>query len=315
MRAKKERRRDWADGRARKWKSYYRNLEKETEEKATRRLGNEIERREEQSKAFVTWRVGVKIPVKLSGLQRAIEYNGKHGVVLKWLEGKGKFQVQLENGFLVAVAPENVIREPTRGAEGREAGLQRKEKSIQERRLRKISRIKRAGASWVKRPPTQEISGMRNKKQKASRQTRTGARVLRTSDPKIRTKIKYNNNGGKTEGVECDRGVMSLKIYSTKREKIKLIQRARTKVRYKKAFPMQEIKGNVSDYETDYETDYKDLGKRPIPSKINTKGKRSVHNDWWWKIPTPSRINTKRKIQKGSTDVYLLKRTIELEID
>ena len=46
------------------------NLEKETEEKATRRLGNEIERREEQSKAFVTW----KVPVKLSGLQRAIEY-------------------------------------------------------------------------------------------------------------------------------------------------------------------------------------------------------------------------------------------------
>ena len=302
MRVKKERRRDWADGRARKCKSYYHNLEKEAEEKATRRLGNEIERREEQSKAFVTW----KVPVKLSGLQRAIEYNGKLGLVLKWLEGKGKFQVQLENGFLVAVAPENVIREPTRGAEGREAGLQRKEKSIQERRLRKISRIKRAGASWVKRSPTQEISGMRNKKQKASRQTRTGARVLRTSDPKIRTKIKYNNNGGKTEGV-VQRGVMSLEIYSTKREKIKLIQRARTKVRYKKAFPIQEIKGNVSDY--------KDLGKRPIPSKINTKEKRSVHKDWWWKIPTPSRINTKRKIQKGSTDVYLLKRTIELEID
>ena len=43
MRAKKERRRDWADGRARKWKSYYHNLEKEAEEKATRRLGNEIE--------------------------------------------------------------------------------------------------------------------------------------------------------------------------------------------------------------------------------------------------------------------------------
>ena len=226
--------------------------------------------------------------------------------MLKWLEGKGKFQVQLENGFLVGVAPENVIREPTRGAEGREAGLQRKEKSIQERRLSKISRIKRAGAAWVKRSTTQEISGMRNKKQKASRQTRTAARVLRTSDPKIRTKIKYKNNGGKTEGVD-DRGVMSLKIYSTKREKMKLIQRTRTKVRYKKAFPMQEIKGNVSDY--------KDLGKRLIPSKINTKGKRSVHDDWWWKIPTPSRINTKRKTQKGSTDVYLLKRTIELEID
>ena len=102
---------------------------------------------------------------------------------------------------------------------------------------------------------------------------------------------------------------MSLRIYSTKREKIKVIQRARTKVRYKKAFPIhvQEMKGNGSDY--------KDWGKRPIPSKINTKGKRSVHKDWWWKIPTPSKINTKRKIQKGSKDVYLLKRTIELEID
>ena len=40
-RAKKERSRDWADGRAMKWKSYYHNLEKETEEKVIRRLGNE----------------------------------------------------------------------------------------------------------------------------------------------------------------------------------------------------------------------------------------------------------------------------------
>ena len=121
---------------------------------------------------------------------------------------------------------------------------QRKDKMIKKRMLKEISRIKRAEDHWEKGSPKQEISGMRNKKQKASRQTRT-ARVLRTSDPKIRTNIKYNNNGGKTEGVERDRGVMSLKIYSTKREKMKLIQRARTKVRYKKAFPMQEIKGNV----------------------------------------------------------------------
>ena len=50
----------------------------------------------------------------------------------------------------VAVAPEQVIREPTKGAEGRDAGLQRKEKSIQKRRLRKLSptQIKRAGAYW-----------------------------------------------------------------------------------------------------------------------------------------------------------------------
>ena len=119
--------------------------------------------------------------------------------MLKWLEGKGKFQVQLENGFLVAAAPENVIREPTRGAEGREAGLHRKDKSIQKRRLRKLRRIKRAGASWVKRSPTLETLG--NKKQ--NKQIRTLARVLRTSDPKRRTKIINNNNCGKTEGVVC----------------------------------------------------------------------------------------------------------------
>ena len=73
----------------------------------------------------------------LSGLQSAIQYNGKVGLVLKWLEGKGKFQVQLENGLLVAVAPEHVIREATKGAEGREAGLQRKDKVIKKRRLKK----------------------------------------------------------------------------------------------------------------------------------------------------------------------------------
>ena len=78
-RAKKERRRDWADGKAMQWKNYYQNLEKATEEKVIRRLGNEYTRREEQSKAFVTW----KVPVKLSSLQRAIhvEYNGELGLV------------------------------------------------------------------------------------------------------------------------------------------------------------------------------------------------------------------------------------------
>ena len=91
-----ERRREWAEGKARQWKNYYHNLKKETDEKAIRRLENECERREEQSKAFVTW----KIPARLYGLQRAIEHNGKLGLVLKWLEGKGKFQVQLENGLL-----------------------------------------------------------------------------------------------------------------------------------------------------------------------------------------------------------------------
>ena len=35
----------------------------------------------------------------------------------------------------------------------------------------------------------------------------------------------------------------------------------------------------------------------------------------WWKTLSNSNRNWKRKSLKGSTDVYLLKRTIELEID
>ncbi len=69
------------------------------------------------------------------------------------------------------MAPEHFIREPTRGAEGREAGLQRKDKLIKKRRLKErvlnllfastsaganrrrlkeISRLKRAGEYWKK---------------------------------------------------------------------------------------------------------------------------------------------------------------------
>ena len=35
----------------------------------------------------------------------------------------------------------------------------------------------------------------------------------------------------------------------------------------------------------------------------------------WWKTLSNSKRNWKRKSLQGSTDVYLLKRTIELEID
>ena len=151
----KERRREWAEDKERQWERYHYNLEKATEEKVIRRLGNEVERREEQSKAFhgsLTW----KVHVRLYGLQRAIEHNGKLGLVLKWLEGKGKFQVQLESGLLLAVAPEHLIQEPTKGAEGREAGWQTKVKLTQKGRLRKLSRMKRAKAYEKKRSSTQE---------------------------------------------------------------------------------------------------------------------------------------------------------------
>ena len=293
MRAKKERKRDWADAKARKWERYYHNAQKATEERAIRRLGNECVRREEQSEAFVTW----QHPVTLQGLSSLD--NGK-GVVLRWLDDEGKAQVQLEDGRLVAVAdPQNVIREATRGA-----GVQRKDKRIKKRRIKEISRIKRAGGR--KGPPKQEI--LEKVKQKRGRQTRTAANVPRTSDPKIRTKIMKNNNNGRNKGPPntmgpwaSDRGVMSLKIYSTKRETSRLIQRARTKARDTSESIIHKQNG----------LKHKAWGERPTPSKSNTK----VGHNGWWKTPIPSRYNTKRIRRKGSTDVYLQKRSIELEID
>ena len=77
-----------------------------------RGLGNEVERREEQSKAVVT--------------RKTVSCKERHntiwetwlsvGLVVRWHEDKGKFQVQLKNGLLVAAAPKHAIREPTRSA-------------------------------------------------------------------------------------------------------------------------------------------------------------------------------------------------------
>ena len=79
-------------------------------------------------------------------------------------------------------------REASKGAEGWAIGLQRKEKAIQKRRLRKLSRIKRAGEYWEKRSPTQETSGASNNKERHNKQIRISARVIRTSDSKLRIK-------------------------------------------------------------------------------------------------------------------------------
>ena len=103
----------------------------------------------------------------------------------------------------VAVAPEHAIREPTRGAEGRAAGLQRKDKLIKKRRLKKISRLKRAGGYWKAGSPT---SGASNKKERHNKQITTLTRVIRTFDPKIHTKIIQHNNNGKNEGPPITMG-------------------------------------------------------------------------------------------------------------
>ena len=67
---------------------------------------------------------------------------------MRWLKDKGKFQVQLEDGLLLAVAPENAIRQETKGAEGKEGGMKRKQKLKEKRRRRKVSRLKRARDYW-----------------------------------------------------------------------------------------------------------------------------------------------------------------------
>lgn len=172
-------------------------------------------------------------------------------------------------------------REASRGPEGWATGLQRKEKAIQKRRLRKLSRIKRAGKYWEKRSPTQETSGASNNKERHNKQIRISARVIRTSDPKLRIKIIFS-------GHRLDnRGVMSLKIYSTRREKMKLSTLV-TKRANKKG---QYIRSNTRR------------------TKDNNEQKD------WWKTLSNSNRNWKRKSLNGSTDLYLLKRTIELEID
>ena len=109
---------------------------------------------------------------------------------------------------------------------------------------------------------------------------------------------------------------MSLEIFiSTKREKMKLrtlaTKRASTKVKCYRQYKRAKVRINNNGSEQ------KDWWKRPLSCKMNTKRKESnesEHKDWW-KRQASWKMNTKRKILKGSADVYLLKRTIELEID
>ena len=48
----------------------------------------------------------------LTGLQKKIHFNEKHGSVVKWMDDKALYQVQLDDGSLLAVKPENVACEP-----------------------------------------------------------------------------------------------------------------------------------------------------------------------------------------------------------
>ena len=234
--------RDLAYERARiRWVKSIWNQVEEKKAKAMRRCGKEETRRNEQSELFqVQWKKESDkwrsqwdlwmlqlggVPATLIGLKRAEMYNGKRCIILKKLQDtEDRYQVKLENGRILSVKDKNLRPDraiPIRGATGSKEGMMKKEKAMQKKQRRKINRIKKALVYWKKRALIQGTSSP----SKQSRQIRTSARVPRISDPKRRTKLKHNNNnnGGKTEGVMTSRGVMSLKIYSTKREKMKLI--------------------------------------------------------------------------------------------
>ena len=104
------------------------------------------------------------VPATLIGLERAVMCNGKHCIILKHLQDtEDRYQVQLENGRLLSVESKNVRPEratPIRGATGRKEGMMNKEKAMQKKKQRKMSRTKRELAHWEKRSLTQGTPGL-----------------------------------------------------------------------------------------------------------------------------------------------------------
>jgi hypothetical protein len=256
--------------------------QKEKEEKVMRREARDSHRRAEQRESF-TW----KVPVKVSGLKRSIQYNGKMGLVLRWLKDKGKFQVQLEDGILLAVAPENAIRQETKGAEGKEGGNKRKEKRKEKMRRRKVSRLKRARVYWENRFQTQATPC-------TSKHRKPTGYVKAPKTVQLSTTSVKSSRAGKTPNHR-DRGVMSLRTISTKRTR-----------------SLMTLGINISQ-----ERQSGDNAEQGNAAKRNDdkKTKKQFGGKGWGDCSFLSNQKSKRKILKGSTDVLLIKRTIELEID
>jgi len=147
----------------------------------------------------------------------------------------------------------------TKGAEGKEMGMERKRLKTEKKIQRKLKRIKRARQAWDQK--RREDS----KHRRITKPIGMAARAPRPPKPKMRTR----------------RGLYQ----SPKRAKSKVIQRTRMKGYGKKSI--------------------KKVLKRNWASVLHTK----------WRLFIPYKQNSKRLIRKGSTDVYLLKRTIELKID
>ena len=62
----------------------------------------------------------------------------------------GRYPVKLGNGTVLLVKEGNMIREGTRGAEGKTKGTERKDFELKRRRQRKLKKISKATAHWGK---------------------------------------------------------------------------------------------------------------------------------------------------------------------
>ena len=122
------------------------DAQEEKEQKVKERHTKERERRKEQSKK----RVPYETFVTLNGLEGIIHLNGQRGRVLEKTIKTGRYSVKLGNGSVPLVKEENMIREGTRGAEGKHKGNERKVLDQQRRRLRQLKKIRSAKTHWKK---------------------------------------------------------------------------------------------------------------------------------------------------------------------
>ena len=80
--------------------------------------------------------------MKINGLQGVTHLNGQRGRVTDKMinTGLGRYPLKRGNGTLLSVKEENMIREGTRGAEGKHKGNERKELDQQRRRQRNLKK-------------------------------------------------------------------------------------------------------------------------------------------------------------------------------
>ena len=81
--------------------------------------------------------------ITITGLLGSPHLNGKQGVVLEWMEGQGRYKVQLDDASILAVKPENLAcKQPVAvGKEGAAMDVAREEL----RRMLHIKKKKRTG--------------------------------------------------------------------------------------------------------------------------------------------------------------------------